>query len=419
MHLLLLATILLAAPPAASVRSEHYEIRAPEAVAGETGRLLDQLHADLAEFFGRQPDGPLRIILLADREAFDEALVRDRHPAVDAGGYYGPENRTVYLFIQPSTYYTRQLLLHEATHQFHFLAATENHALKAAWYMEGLAEYFAMHNWDGAQLHCGTVPAVSLEDYPAVALAAFEASADRVAWMRRVIRGEEPLSRPVSWALVHFLIHRNREAFRRLGSRLDRGDSPLEAFQETIGPVGGELADEFHRWISGHQQPWSVVWIEWQQSGQTLEGWSQTVGLLIHKQPLARLELAVESQNSQNLEESLPQAENGLDGQRFEIRSKDPVWKAGAVFGYRGVNDFYLAQLDWNHQIQVLHRIGSQWHLLLTTRQTAATDRLLIECLGDRVRIFLGGTPIYDQVAPGQLGLHIDACHASFRSEGR
>ena len=34
---------------------------------------------------------------------------------VSGGGYYSEERRKAYVYIQPSEYYTRQLVLHEAT----------------------------------------------------------------------------------------------------------------------------------------------------------------------------------------------------------------------------------------------------------------------------------------------------------------
>ncbi|MHB8897446.1 MAG: DUF1570 domain-containing protein [Thermoguttaceae bacterium] len=388
---LLIAVLLTAATPTVEVRSQHYQVLSSEPSAAETGRLLDQLHEQLDEFFGHCPEDPLRVNLLPDREAFHDALRRDGHPAVSGGGYYAPENRTIYLYTQPSVYYTRHLLLHEATHQFHFLVATGNRSLEAAWYLEGLAEYFAMHNWDGDRLRCGVVPAVTLEDYPATALKAIEGAGDRANWLRRVIEGQETLSRPVGWALVHFLVNRQRDAFRRLGARLDRREAPLKAFAETIGPVTAELADEFHRWVAAHQQPWSIVWIEWQQAGDRIEGSSRTVGLLVHKEPLARLEL--------------------------EVEPKDPVWKAGAVFGYRDVTDFYLVQLNSDRQVRVLQRIGSRWSVVSTARTADDANRLLVRCEGDRVRVSMGATPICDRVAPGKIGLHIDDCRVAFRTE--
>ncbi len=416
MPLLRLTAVLLAAPTVISVGSEHYQIRAPETIAAESTELVEQLHVHLQQFFGRRPEGPLPVWILPDRRTFSAALAADRQPVADGGGYYAPENRTVYLFVQPSSYYTRQLLLHEATHQFHFLAATENRTPKAAWYVEGLADYFAMHGWDGKRLQCGRVPAVSLEDYPAAALAAIESHDAPASWLERVIDGNEPLSRPVSWALVHFLIGRDRKAFGRLAARLDRGDSPLADFQDTIGPVTGELARAFHRWVAAHQQPWSVVWTQWRQSGDTLEGTSETVGLLVHKRPLDRLELTIEPGNRpRSPETSAPLGKIDRGTHADAIASGDPVWKAGAVFGYRGENDFYLAQIDSKHRFRILRRTGDGWFPVFAAERPAASSRLLVECRGDRVQIGLCDVPVYDQINPGLLGLHVDACSAAFR----
>ena len=66
-----------------------------------------------------------------------------------AGGYYHPSGRTAYAWRQPTIYFTRCLILHEATHQFHYLARTSNSVSLAFWYAEGLAEFLSRHYWDG------------------------------------------------------------------------------------------------------------------------------------------------------------------------------------------------------------------------------------------------------------------------------
>jgi hypothetical protein len=391
MLLLVLASLATVTPPV-EVETEHYEIRAAGVDALETGQMLDQLYEQMTQFFGHRPKGSLPIEIFPGREEFHRSLTDDGHPAGRGGGYYAPENRKVYVSAQPSTYYTRQLLLHEAVHQFHFLVATGNRKLSATWYMEGLAEYFAMHDWDGTRLRCGVVPAVSLEDYPAAALAEIERSSARAEWFRRVIGGDEPASRPLSWALAHLLMHRDRDAFRRLGERLDRDDDSLTAFGETIGPVTPEFADELHRWVAQHQQPWSVVWNQWQQSGDRLEGWAErTVGLIVHKEPLNRLQATI-----------------------------DPVkgpWKAGGVFGFQNENDFYLLQVTSEGQVQIIQRTNSGWQYVLETDLPTDARRFSVQRRGEQVRVTVNGRSVHEQAVPGKLGLHIDACRVTFRVE--
>ena len=389
MHLLVLATILVTGAPPVETGSVHYDIHSAGSAAVGTDRLLDCLYGQLSEYFEGVPNGPLQIALFSDRGHFCDALARDGQPMVKGGGYYAPENRTVYLFNQPSAYYTRHLLLHEATHQFHLLAATENRMPKTTWYVEGLADYFAMHNWDGRRLRCGVVPVVSLEDYPAAALKTIEKNIGHPTWLRHIIEGRETASRPLSWALIHFLVHRDREAFRRLGTQLDQNSKPLNAFHETTGPVNKEFTREFHRWVVDHQQPWSIVWTEWQQSGELLEGWSETVGLLVHKKPLARLGATIAPSDSQ--------------------------WKAGGVFGYSSESDHYLVQLSSDGEVRIVRRMGKRWQAVLSTTVAPETRSFTIERLGHQVTITVNGNCLHKQTAPGKLGLHVDGCRAWFR----
>ena len=201
------AGLLLAASVAraADVETEHYLIHTEgEVDAAETGRLLEALHAQLAEWFGAKPNPAekLRVSVYGTRERWEAALREDGCPVPEAGGYYSTGTRKAYLFVQPSEYFTRQLTIHEATHQFHYLAATGNSAPDGFWYIEGVAEYFGMHDWDGTTLRTRVVPLVSLEDYPKKALANLE----RLEWnVDGIISGDVACERPEAWALVHFL----------------------------------------------------------------------------------------------------------------------------------------------------------------------------------------------------------------------
>jgi hypothetical protein len=100
------------------------------------------------------------VCLIQDRKKFDAAgLIPASLPSFEHGYAFG--NR---LFIneQPSAYYRRHLLLHEATHAFMF----ENFSSAGPpWYMEGIAEFLATHAWDGTQLQLRQMP-ITKEDVP-------------------------------------------------------------------------------------------------------------------------------------------------------------------------------------------------------------------------------------------------------------
>ena len=132
--------------------TKHYRLHGEKVDVKDVGRMLEGLHKNLTKHFGRAPKGKLRIEVYGNRKRWQDALRRDGITPPNAGGYYSPKTKTGYLFVQPTKYFTRQLILHEATHQFHYLAATNNNSPGCFWYVEGLAEYFGMHNWDGKEL---------------------------------------------------------------------------------------------------------------------------------------------------------------------------------------------------------------------------------------------------------------------------
>lgn len=87
----------------------------------------------------------MRVFLIGnsnDDERFKKAgLIPDQLPKFLAGYQLGPD---IWLYLQPSDYYTRHLLLHEGTH------AMMEWYLKghgASWYSEGMAELVGVHHW--------------------------------------------------------------------------------------------------------------------------------------------------------------------------------------------------------------------------------------------------------------------------------
>ena len=179
-----------------------------------------------------------------------------------AGGYYAPQTHKAYIWAQPTEYFTRQVILHEATHQFHWLTATGNASPSAEWYYEGLAEYFGMHNWDGKRLQTGVIPAITLEDYPGAALKAYNEAAGDL--MRMCSRA----GRPGDWALVHFLLKKHRAQFRSLAAKFDARQDASAAWAEVFGDGLAGLSREFGDWLRSHAQPWRIVWTGWQQRGR-------------------------------------------------------------------------------------------------------------------------------------------------------
>ncbi|MBI3098782.1 MAG: DUF1570 domain-containing protein [Planctomycetes bacterium] len=383
-----LLALLGATARADDLQTAHYDLHVEDIDATETGAMLEELHATLSGYFGRAPEGRLPLAVYSTRERWHDALRADGQITPEAGGYYAPDTRKAYLFVQPSAYFTRQLILHEATHQFHYLAATGNKTPGADWYTEGLAEYFGMHRWDGSKLETGVVPAITLEDYPAKALEHFDALKCNLEGM---IAGTVKADRPEAWALVHFLQHTRSDKFRRLARELDPGKPPLQAWRRAFGSVPSRLVAEFRAWLLKHQQPWRIAWIEWQERGGVLEGRSETSALAVLKSAADRLEV-------------------GMD-------DPGPETKAGIVFGFQSTDEFHVVQLMAGDRGRVVRRSAGKWEILATTDipPTDGPNGIAIRIKDKTARAEINGKDLGAYEAPGQLGLDVESGRMEFR----
>jgi hypothetical protein len=374
-------------------RTKHYDLYVEgDLDAVGLGNLLEQLHATLTTYFGDAPKDRLRIQVLADEARFEQVLADAGQPDQDGGGYYSPAAKTAWLFVQPSEYFTRHLLLHEATHQFHYLVATGNDAPSAAWYREGLADYMGLHTWDGRQLRVGRVPLISLEDFPARAADEFAAAE----WdLPEIVAGSKEIGRGAGWMLVHFLINRDYETFRKLAARLDRREEPRRAFAETFGEITADMTHELRQWVTQRQQPFDDVWIEWQPWGSGIEGRSDSIALCLAKQTPRRFETEIEHVGGE------------LNG--------------GVAFGYRGPEDLYVLQIRGDGHAHLLRREAGIWqHLTKTPLAHAAGNPLLrVHQLDQqRVALYANNKEVQRFDAAGRVGLIVDGCCLRFRFAG-
>lgn len=379
------------------VRTEHYDLYAEAADgvdavdAGDIGRMLEQFHALAAVAFGRAPEGRLRVELYADKSGFDRALKADDQGSVDAGGYYAPETKKAYLYVQPSEYYTRQLILHECTHQFHFLSSTRNKAPKAEWYIEGLAEYYGMHTWDGHTLKLGATPVMTLEDYPKRAAEHFEK--DFHGDFRAVVTGTVKTHWPTSWAVVHFLMNNHPEEFRALARKLDDRADPTAAWDGVFPGRTDELGKEFVAWLAKIRQPWEITFVAWQQWGDRFEGKSDTTGVALLKDTPTALAVGVEAAEG--------------DGDVMP----------GLVFGYRGKDDYYAVQTLPNRNVRLVHRRGGRWlpAVYFPAKARKGANDLALSRRGDKWTLSLNGAELASLEVEGRAGLYVQEGRAYFK----
>lgn len=271
---LLFACAPLAAQPAAPppdrkvLTSEHYRLQhnLPEARAKEAIELLEKAYPQYKAFWGKEPelkDGQkLLVRFFANHGDWWYGMRAAGIAPPQAGGYYSPPHKAVFLYVQPTIYYTRTLLLHEAAHQFHYLTSTRNLNPRASWYTEGIAEYNAWHTWDGTTLKLRQLP-LSLQDYPELALRDLDLGKITLA---QLLEGKE--HRPLGCVLVRYLAEtpRHQKAWQQLRALLDARRPGKESFVKLFGQPQA-FGRELHAWLRATQQPWAQVWNQWERRG--------------------------------------------------------------------------------------------------------------------------------------------------------
>lgn len=118
---------------------------------------LEAAVPEMARFFGipisRYENWHIEAFLMGEREPFEIFGALEGAPDFP-NGYY--TNRRIWVFDKHQGYYNRFLLLHELVHA---LTDETFGGLDPRWYSEGIAEYLALHRWDGEKLELGIFPA--------------------------------------------------------------------------------------------------------------------------------------------------------------------------------------------------------------------------------------------------------------------
>jgi hypothetical protein len=324
-------------------------------------------------------------------------MVADGVTPPESGGYYSPGNRTAYLWRQPTLYYTRVLLLHEATHQFHYLARTGNRSLPAYWYVEGLAEYLGRHHWDGKSLTLGALPVLSLEDYAAAA----KKEIDGLGAPFAAHLGKLDLSRPLSYALVRFLLHADggsrRGKFEKVMAKLDRGAASGDLLWKAFGPPK-RLASELTDWLAGDQEPWAPIYNEWEGIGpDRIRGVAPPpiVSLCRVKADVHRLTAAL------------------------EVPVKG-AWRGGLLLHHTGPDDYVTAMAVSDGSLAVTRRVDGRWEAVHTGKWPPPDTTGLLRFTALRVPggigLTVGGVSVGTFPFAGMgMGLALQGCDLRFR----
>ncbi len=380
------------------VEGDHYALRfqGSEAEAAGYLALLEAAWDGFAEHFGKEPrlkrKERLRVVFAASHEDWVAALRADDVEPPGSGGYYWPGNKTAYTCRQPTIYYTRVLLLHEAAHQFHYLACTGNKTPTEEWYIEGLAEYISQHFWDGERLELGVLPLVSQEDRAGAALRQFDEGLS----LAQVLAGEG--GRPPIWALVRYLLTSNKKLtkrYERLAKLYDRGGGGPRGFEENIADPAA-LEENFRAWLREEQELFTPVFLQWQgiAADRVVGVADGVISFCASQRRLARLAAELHPDPA------------------------DDSWRAGLLLDYGGRDDYTIGVITRSGRIQVQRSRGGQWDRLadeaLSARPPYALEAVVRE---DGVVLRVGETVLgpFTLSGSGKLGLAVDATRAEFR----
>ena len=345
------------APGSHVVETAHYrlEAEADESTATEYGRVLEAAHAGLADFFGREPEldqgARMRVRFFDTHDAWAAGMQSDGiEPPTDAGGYYAPSNRTAYLYRQPTQTFTRTLLVHEATHQFHYLARTRNAQPGSQWYREGVAEFLSWHTWDGATIRLGVRPRITLSDYAAQALAAVTTDGFD---LDAVVAGRTWPGYPTAWALFRYLATgrdgKPLKGFETFCRKMDAGGGVGPLFRRHFRG-GTRFRKDFVAWLRAEQQPWTWMFNEWEDRGDgAFRGFAGVVSACRLKADAGRLAAVL------------------------EVPPEGP-WCGGLLLHYGGADDYTVALLDHRRGLRVDRRVDGAWKRLVTQEVASAPE---------------------------------------------
>jgi len=235
--------------------------------------LADQLYPELENYFGPLPPDlegrpyQMTAFLMSDAQRFvDAGLLSAGRIQPHEGWYRGNE---FWWNQQPSEYYTRHLLLHEATHCYmHVMPSVDC----PPWYVEGMAEWFGTHQMDETgKLRIGVLPE-SPDNYlgwARISVIQEEVAAGRLQDIDQILKYtfndfQKLPAYAWSWALCHYLnAHpRYQKPFHELAKRLMDGGF-LNTASELFAPDLRDLKTEWLLFASelqyGHDIPRSVI----------------------------------------------------------------------------------------------------------------------------------------------------------------
>ena len=369
--------------------SQHYEVYAEGVDADDTARMLECFFQYATEFFGRSPTGKMRVNVFASRERYVQGLVRDGFP--DPGGFYGQlqANMVVYLLLQRTPDVTREVILHEAVHQFYALAVPKKPGVVLPWWFsEGMSDYMAKRDWDGTRLREREVQLIALEEEP-------QFTRD---WLMgpnmdlpAMVSGSKPFPSPGHWAMARFLAERYPDRFRDMRKLVEDGMKMEESWGLIMGGSPDEWVGEFMAYVRSQVQPWWVVSHAWRQKEGAIEAVADSAAILARQ--------------------------DKPDEMRVVISTGESKGSVGVIFDYSSPDDFSMIQFLPDGRMQIVSRkSGGKNRILVEPVRIGDQPRHRVHLIqgGGKVRVRVDGGVLGVYDTQGRFGLYAEGCKAKF-----
>jgi hypothetical protein len=234
----------------AEITTEHYKIYLERYNPEDTGRLMEAAYRAWAAFFGKEPprgkDGkPVRMTVkgYATPERYQAGGKADGTPTPSGApnmGMYWTGTSIAHFYAPSGLDCMRYMILHEAMHQFHYIATTGNGGASSGWLVEGLAIWSGASAWDGKTFRLGG--------------RAYEPLGGRPRTLAG-ITSDNP-------ATVAFLTTQYPLEFCRLLAALNQRRDEREAWKEAFGfeEAPAEFVDEFDAWAKSKLDAGFTAW---------------------------------------------------------------------------------------------------------------------------------------------------------------
>jgi hypothetical protein len=228
--------------------------------------IFDQAFPQYCEYFRLSPDElagwSMRGFLMKEKSPFAQTGLLPGGLPDFPHGY--SVNHELWIYDQPSDYYRRHLLLHEGVHGF---MNTVLGGCGPTWYMEGMAEMLATHDFKDGRLKLNYFPKNREEvpEWGRIKLIKDAFADNRAQSLRTVIDGPRNLQKETelyawSWAAAAFLDRhpRYRDRFRELYKHVRQRDFNEYVF-EVFKNNWQQLSEEWQVFIAGLEYGYDVA----------------------------------------------------------------------------------------------------------------------------------------------------------------